>query len=1472
MGKKLLTFLTVLLFFGGRALHAQYIWHQNLGDVQMGVVNVPYDRTTYTLPCYTEDTPGILSGVVESLNAQLSAAGINWISVENIDSGDTSESYNINFALDTNYTSASRQVLFGTMNRHFSLTQQVPGWSGDPGYSGNGPLVLINDPDTTVWVPPLAQADIRIVMGTYQQAYTLYRYSDWTGGTATTVNTFTCTGDDMHYRRTLSPGRYRFSFQDPDDYFYVRIPELFGWTYEFDNEEYVVDSTSHSLTIFSETVMTPQGQYYVSEDTDYKLPHLDDMMYALFHGHAPYWESGWRLQGGMDEDGYLTLYINIPANTGTSSIVSSFPDSTGTGWHFRIIQTGRAPIQEPSPRNPDVVEDDAPVYRTDRDTHVLSCSNSIVTHTWNGGNAPEATDITYFDGLGYPSLELSLGAGGNVGGTGALARKDILRPYAYDHLLREDRTYLPYARAATNAPALPSAAAWKALADTTAFASQDAWYRTAYPQQMADTSFAWTDIRLESAEGGRPLSAMKPGPEYRHALKKARTRYRGNDSLEVFRLAVNPSSGALTVNGCYDRNTLQVVRETDEDGGELRTYTDREGRKVLERRLLAGDPADTTSTCTWADTYYAYDWAGRPAWVVTPNGSALLAGGSGPYEQDGTFAGQYCYCYAYDTRGNVIMSRAPGNEAVQFGYDAANRLIRRQDAVMAQNDLYVSYIYDANNRPVQETLLSDMDEEYSVLLRKYVYDSYPASMHDSLAFKNAPGVTSGLSARADSTAGFLTYEKINVLGTDDYYERAYHYDNRGNVVQVVERNPNGRILRTSQATDLAGNVTSTLAVNYILGIGTSWIRTVYTYDSRGRKVSCNRTVNGEAMSPVTYTYDALGRLVGKEASSAPLTEQLDYDCRSWRTVFAVKVGTTDVFSQALRYIGPQKDASAARYGGDITENAVMQYGTNPDTKTHVYSYDMAGRLTDAAFYPGTALSAVNQSTEKGITHDLAGAITSMKRYDTFGGLEDLHFTHDGPMLSEAVDSARTTPVIWEYGYDDNGARVSDTRNGFVYTNNILGLPASIVQNNRRMDLTYLADGTRTAISDGWGNGFRYAGPFVYAVTRERVGLNYRTIERLHSVAWDEGRVSNVLESSGIGELVIPEVPEAGGEAPQGQVGRGGGLIDPPGGQDTWYLRDEWHVRDHLGNTRAVIDIRPLTRVTVADRILEQDDYTPFGTRLSDLPMLGTDNYNRWRFAGKEELSVTMLESGLLDFGARMYEPFSARWISQDPVKEKYYGINPYSYCAGDPVNFVDPDGREWETNEDETIANDLISALSNQLSYLNKKIQRIENKINQENTSSEKKARLERKMEDIKDQAIVINSTISGINDLGVSSVQYSFNTVSGGIAKMSSRSDGTIVINNYGTFGNRIHEITHAIQFDKGLLKVAIPGSDQFSANNFSVLEIQAYRAEYAGTGGRVPYSTNGAVKYMSDIGLEWLYGLKDDSGVYLYRPDNYR
>lgn len=54
------------------------------------------------------------------------------------------------------------------------------------------------------------------------------------------------------------------------------------------------------------------------------------------------------------------------------------------------------------------------------------------------------------------------------------------------------------------------------------------------------------------------------------------------------------------------------------------------------------------------------------------------------------------------------------------------------------------------------------------------------------------------------------------------------------------------------------------------------------------------------------------------------------------------------------------------------------------------------------------------------------------------------------------------------------------------------------------------------------------------------------------------------------------------------------------------------------------------------------------------------------------------ELGLYDFGARHYTPVLPRWLTMDPLAEKYYHISPYVYCAGNPINLVDPNGMEWE--------------------------------------------------------------------------------------------------------------------------------------------------------------------------------------------------
>ena len=47
-----------------------------------------------------------------------------------------------------------------------------------------------------------------------------------------------------------------------------------------------------------------------------------------------------------------------------------------------------------------------------------------------------------------------------------------------------------------------------------------------------------------------------------------------------------------------------------------------------------------------------------------------------------------------------------------------------------------------------------------------------------------------------------------------------------------------------------------------------------------------------------------------------------------------------------------------------------------------------------------------------------------------------------------------------------------------------------------------------------------------------------------------------------------------------------------------------------------------------------------------------------------------------DYGARQYNPVTARWDRVDPLCEKYYGVSPYAYCGGNPVMHIDPDGKE----------------------------------------------------------------------------------------------------------------------------------------------------------------------------------------------------
>ena len=70
------------------------------------------------------------------------------------------------------------------------------------------------------------------------------------------------------------------------------------------------------------------------------------------------------------------------------------------------------------------------------------------------------------------------------------------------------------------------------------------------------------------------------------------------------------------------------------------------------------------------------------------------------------------------------------------------------------------------------------------------------------------------------------------------------------------------------------------------------------------------------------------------------------------------------------------------------------------------------------------------------------------------------------------------------------------------------------------------------------------------------------------------------------------------------------------------------------------------------------------------------------FTGHEKESD--LSEGIYTTEYRLYDARVGRWLSVDPLFEKYVGMSPYNYCMLNPAMMVDVDGREIRVNgEDE---------------------------------------------------------------------------------------------------------------------------------------------------------------------------------------------
>jgi RHS repeat-associated protein len=104
---------------------------------------------------------------------------------------------------------------------------------------------------------------------------------------------------------------------------------------------------------------------------------------------------------------------------------------------------------------------------------------------------------------------------------------------------------------------------------------------------------------------------------------------------------------------------------------------------------------------------------------------------------------------------------------------------------------------------------------------------------------------------------------------------------------------------------------------------------------------------------------------------------------------------------------------------------------------------------------------------------------------------------------------------------------------------------------------------------------------------------------------------------------------------------------------------KYNMDDHLGSSNLSVDEN--------GTLVNREEYYPFGET-----SFGSYGKKRYRFCGKEKDE----ESGLYYYGARYYSPWTCRFISVDPLAEKYAHLTPYNYAGNKVINYIDIDGMQ----------------------------------------------------------------------------------------------------------------------------------------------------------------------------------------------------
>ncbi|REC52056.1 MULTISPECIES: RHS repeat domain-containing protein [Chryseobacterium] len=264
------------------------------------------------------------------------------------------------------------------------------------------------------------------------------------------------------------------------------------------------------------------------------------------------------------------------------------------------------------------------------------------------------------------------------------------------------------------------------------------------------------------------------------------------------------------------------------------------------------------------------------------------------------------------------------------------------------------------------------------------------------------------------------------------------------------------------------------------------------------------------------------------------------------------------------------------------------------------------------------------------------------------------------------------------GYDLNGNMISMPDKGIsVIKYNHLNLPHHLEYSRDgiemvKLDTKYRADGTKLRKV----NTTTISGINGYTTSVKTIdyldGFQYQNITNSGGGGGGSSSFSaSNLESSRAMETQAFSLVDIGGLEPVGMLKNSELQFLPTSEGFYDYIKNQYiyQYKDHLGNTRVSFGKNSAGVLEIVDA----NDYYPFGMNhlKSGNSFFGSSSYKNYKYNGKE-----LQETGMYDYGARFYMPDLGRWGVVDELAEKFNRHSPYNYVVNNPINGIDPDGRD----------------------------------------------------------------------------------------------------------------------------------------------------------------------------------------------------